>query len=375
MKKLWGSVKWYFRTTDKWLWLLWVSASLLSILFLAGIVNSGLSHIGKLWTQVAATGIGICLAVMLSLIDYKTMLKLWKLYVPLCVVLVALTFFIGSYRGNDQAWLIFSIAGKSVSIQPSEFLKISFITTFAMHISKVGEDLNKLGNIALLCLHGGAHILLIQRQDSGTALIFLCIFIIMFFCAGLKWRYILAAAAGTVAAAPLLWFKILTDDQKMRILIVLNPSLDADYAYQQINGLKALGVGGIRGTGIFSGSHIPVPEVYNDFIFSFIGEACGFIGAFGVILLLLVIAFKIFYNSRLAENTTGRMICTGVFAMFISQIFVNLGMCLSIMPVIGVTLPLLSSGGSSVLSLYAGLGLVLSIYSHVNTSIFSNKNK
>jgi len=373
MKRAWGAVRGYLNNTDKWLWLFWISASLLSLLFLAGIVYSELAYSSKFWTQAVAIGIGICLAVILSLVDYRNLLKLWKVYMPLCVILVALTFIVGTYRGGDQAWLVLSIGEKSFSMQPSELLKISFITTFAMHLNKVKDEMNKLGNLLLLCLHGGAHVLLIQQQDSGTALIFLCIFLVMIFCAGIRWRYILIAAAGVVAAAPIVWLKILTDDQKMRILTVQDLSLDADYAYQQLNGLKALGVGGLRGTGIFAGKHIPVPEIYNDFIFSFIGEACGFIGALGVILLLMVIAGKIFYNSRLALDTTGRMICIGVFAMIVSQTLVNLGMCLSLLPVIGVTLPLFSSGGSSVLSLYAGLGLVLSVYSNSTKALFYEK--
>lgn len=360
----------YMRTTDKWLLFFWLSASALSLLFLGGLYNSGLSYISKLISQLAAIGIGLVLAIAISLFDYNTLVKLWKIYMPACVLLVAATFVVGYARGGDQAWLLIPISGKTLSIQPSELLKISFITTLSLHISKVQEELNSLKNMLLLCLHGGAHILLIQMQDSGTALIYAFIFFIMLFCAGMSWKYIAAFAVATAAAVPVLWNFVMTEYQKMRVLIIFNPELDPDYLYQQLQSAIAIGSGGVQGTGIFTGRHTPVPEVYNDFIFSFIGESSGFMGSVGVIVLLTAIAMKILYNSSVAKDTLGRFICIGVFAMIISQTFTNIGMCLGLLPVIGVTLPLFSAGGTSVLSMYTGLGLVLSVYCHRSTALF-----
>jgi len=373
MKKVWSAINGYMHITDKWLMLFCLVASALSVLLLTGLYNSDLSNMTRIVTQTGAVLIGLAAAIVISCMDYNILLKLWKIYLPLCLILVAATFVVGKARGGDQAWLEFSLAGRSFSLQPSELLKISFITTMALHISKVEDELNRLPNVLLLCLHGGLHIVVINFQDSGTALIYAVIFLIMLFCAGIQWRYILVAAGVAAAMAPILWNYVLSEYHRMRILIIFNPELDPDYAYQQLRSAIALGTGGIEGTGLFAGKHVPVPEVYNDFIFSFIGESLGFMGCIGTILLLLAIALKVLYNSSIAKDTTGRFICIGVFAMISSQTIVNVGMCLGVMPVIGVTLPFLSCGGTAVLSMYIGLGLVLSVYSHSNTALFYEK--
>lgn len=374
MKKIGSAIAEYFRVTDRLLILLWPFASALSAVYLYGLYHAGLiSSNSQMKTQIVASCIGLLGAVIISLIDYHFLLKLWKLYMPLCVALVALAMFtsLGKVRGDNQAWLIIPI-GNGISLQASEFLKLSFITTMSIHIAKVREHINRLSTVALLLAHGMAHVLLIQwTGDSGTALVFVFIFVIMIFCAGIGWRYVIAALAAMAGIIPLLWFKIMSLDQKMRILVLLNPSLDKDYSLQQQRGLSALGYGGMEGTGIFNADrYIYVPEAYNDFIFTFIGGTTGFIGALGIIVLLLVISFKVFHGATHAVDDQGKFICIGVFAMIITQTIINLGMCLSVLPVIGVTLPLFSAGGSSVLSMYTALGLVLSVHRHSNSTLF-----
>lgn len=375
MKNFWysarGAVSGYLRTVDRWLLLFWISASAASIMFLLGIAEKWPEYSGQFKMQIIASALGLFTAVVISLFDYHTLLKLWKLYVPLAVALMVLTYFFGTAVGDaNQNWLYIPIGGgREVSVQPSEFLKISFITTFAMHLAKTREHLNDPRNVLLLLLHGDAHVAMLY-EDMGNALVFVGIFAVMLFCAGLNWRYVFAAIPVAAIGLVVLWQRILSEDQKIRILVAYNPSLSERYAFQQKYGLIAMAMGGVRGTGLFSDSHIRVPMLYNDMIFTFIGEAGGFIGCLGVLFLLMAISLKILYNSNHALDDTGRFICVGVFAMIISQTFINLGMCLRLMPVIGVTLPLLSSGGTSVLSLYLGLGLVLSVYCHSSTGLF-----
>ncbi|MDR2933628.1 MAG: FtsW/RodA/SpoVE family cell cycle protein [Oscillospiraceae bacterium] len=374
MKKIWAALTGYVRATDKWLIFLWVGASAASVLFLYGLYTSDLASKSTVLKQVAAIAMGFVAAVVISLFDYHTLLKLWKLYMPLALLLVGLTFFIGTGTRTDEAWINIPLGPFSFSLQPSEVLKISFITTIALHLSKVHENMNAPLNVLLLCVHGGVHVLLIQLQgDSGSALVFLVIFIVMLFFAGISWKYIAAAVVLLVPLVLVVWFFIMTPDQQMRFRIVQNPELDSAYAYQQMQGKLALGVGGVQGTGIFSGRHVRVPEIYNDFIFSFIGEATGFMGCLGVIMLLTAICFKILYNSSLAADNTGRFVCVGVFAMMLAQTIMNVGMCIGVLPVIGVTLPLFSAGGTSVISLYLALGLVLSVYRHSSTGLFYNE--
>ena len=160
--------------------------------------------------------LGLLAALILANIDYNTLLRLWKLYVPLCLLLVLLTFTsLGVEEGGNRAWLAIRLAGRTLSIQPSEFLKISFITTFALHLSKVAEHLNEPLHVLLLCLHGGIHVLLIQLQDSGTAVIFFIMFLAMIFCAGLAWKYIIAAAAAMMAGLPF-WYCLIPSWTRIR---------------------------------------------------------------------------------------------------------------------------------------------------------------
>lgn len=373
MKKITRAVRLYFNSIDKWLLFFWMSASLASIPFLWAIASFWPQYY-SVNMQLVAIPLGFFTAIFVSLFDYHILLKLWRLYVPMMAILMLATFFYGRGRGVANVnWIEIVIASRKISLQPSEFLKLVFIATFSMHLAKVKPEMNTIPNVLLLCLHGGAYIALMY-QDMGSMLIFISIFVAMIFCAGIRWRYIFAGIAAAAAAVPLAWTYLLADYQKIRFLVVKQPELDPEQAFQQLWGLVALSVGGQRGTGLFADKHIYVPEIYNDMIFAFIGETSGFIGCLGVIFLLSAISLKILYNSGRAKDDTGRFICVGVFAMIVSQTFINLGMCLRVLPVIGVTLPLFSSGGTSVIALYFGLGLVLSVYRHSSTGLFSEKS-
>lgn len=372
MKKVTAAIRSYLGSIDKWLLVLWLGASAVSLLFLYAIAKCWPEDY-SIKMQVAATAIGVMIAAFVSIFDYHLLLKLWRVYVPLIALLMVYTIFFGVGVGDaNRNWLEIPIGSNTFSFQPSEFLKIAFITTLSMHLSKTREHLSSLGNIALLVLHGGAYFA-IMYQDNGSLLIFVSIFVVMLFCSGIKWRYIFAAAAATVAAIPLIW-RLMSEDQRVRILVVQQPELDPGGAYQQLWGLFALATGGRQGVGLFADSHVYVPAIHTDFIFTFIGEATGFMGCLGVIALLTAISIKILYNSTRAKDDVGRDICIGVFAMIISQTFINLGMCLRVLPVIGVTLPLISTGGTSILSLYTGLGLVLNVYRHSSVGLFSERN-
>lgn len=360
----------YIKTLDKWILLLCLVLSGASIFYLYGLYYMGSMESGRIVTQTVAVIIGLVAALVMAGIDYKLLTKLWKVYLPLCVIGVILTFFVGSSRGDNQAWLIFNIMGRSFSLQPSEFLKISFITTFATHLEHVGRDINKIKNVILLCLHGGAHILLIVIQrDDGTAIVFFGIFAIMLFIAGLSYKYIIPGLAVVAAAIPVLWFKVMSGDQKMRFLVLKDPAISDRYAYQQQQGLKAMGLGGIGGTG-FLGPVVHVPENYNDFIFTFIGQTTGLIGCLAVIVVLVMLCYKLIFNANRSPDIKGRMICMGLMAMIVVQSVMNIGMCLNLMPVIGVPLPFLSAGGSSVVAIYLGVGFALSVHRHSKKDLF-----
>ena len=378
MKKLREMIKKYFTAVDKWLLFFCVSISVLGILCQYSLVNSNQAatlDIGDrvALVQVLASVLGISAAIILSNFDYHFMAKLWKLYMPLSVFLVILTFFIGMQVDesiDDKAWLRLPFG---LTFQPSELLKICFILSFAYHLSKVHGEINKPTNLILLCMHGAFPVILIHFQgDDGTALIFGFIFLTMLFAAGLSWKYIIAAIPVVAAAIPVVWQYFLTDDQRTRFLAVYFPEyadpLGADY--QQRLSRISIGLGQLQGEGLFKESYWYVPKMHNDFVFSFICQALGFVGALIVLSLLFGICFRAIYDAKIALDPLGAYICYGVFAMFFFQCIINIGMCISVLPVIGITLPLLSAGGTSIAITYLGIGLLLSVHVHRRRNLF-----
>lgn len=377
MKKALYAVGRYIRHTDIWLWLLCLAFSGFSVILLAGIIHigliAGLDDYRRVFVQAGAAGLGAVAAIIISKIDYHIYTKLWKLHAIAAYALVLLTFIIGTgtaERQNDKSW--FKLPG-GMTFQPTELLKISFILTLAYHIYMVRDHINTLSYLLGLCVHGAVPVLLIHFQgDDGSAIIFGCIFVAMLFAAGISWKYVFTALAAAVAAAPLLWFFVMNNYQRQRFLILYVPGLastQGDY-YQQYHGTLAMGSGQIWGKGIFTGDHTYVPELHTDFIFAFIGESLGFVGCLAVVTGLVFLCARILSDGHRSGDLQGRLICTGVFAMIAAQAIINIGMCVSLLPVIGVTLPFLSSGGSSVAITYLGIGLVLSVYMNTSKSIF-----
>ncbi|MBR3935402.1 MAG: FtsW/RodA/SpoVE family cell cycle protein [Oscillospiraceae bacterium] len=378
MNKVKEFIKKYFNAVDKWLLFFCLSISTIGILCQYSLVNSNVAATLKISERVAlvqiiASLLGLFAAFVLSNIDYHFMTKLWKLYMPIALFLVILTFFIGVQVDetiDDKAWLKLPFG---MTFQPSELLKICFIMSFAYHLSRVYGQLNKPTNVALLCLHGAVPLMLVVLQgDDGTALVFGFIFVTMLFAAGLSWKYIIAAIPVAAAAIPIAWQYILTDDQRRRFLSVYFTEyadpLGSDY--QQRLGRISIGLGQLQGEGLFKEDYWYVPEMQNDFVFSFICQALGFVGALIVVALLCGICFRCISDAKTALDPLGAYICYGVFAMFFFQCVINIGMCISVLPVIGITLPLLSAGGTSISITYLGIGLVLSVHVHKRRNLF-----
>ncbi len=380
MKKITEYIQKYFKATDKWLLFFCVAISLTGILCQYSLVNSAQARTLDIGTRVAlvqvlASCLGLFAAIVISNFDYHFMTRLWKLYVPVSLFFVILTFFIGmkvDENIDDRAWLRLPFG---LTFQPSELLKICFIMSFAYHLSKVYGELNRPENLALICAHGAVPILLVHFQgDDGTALIFGFIFLTMLFAAGLSWKYIIAALPVAAAAIPVAWQYLLTDDQRKRFLAVYF----TEYAdplgndYQQHLSRISIGLGQLQGEGLFQEDYWYVPKMHNDFVFSFICQALGFVGALVVVSFLCGICFRCIYGAKNALDPLGAYICYGVFAMFFFQCIINIGMCLSVLPVIGITLPLLSAGGTSISITYLGIGLVLSVHVHKKRNLFYN---
>ncbi len=370
MKSAFNELKNQHRHLDYGLLLAVIICSAVSSLLIYSIhANKVLESVGASYyrTQIISALMGLFAALVISLINYKKLARLWFLYVPVSVVLVLLTFTgLGYKRADDQAWLNLGF----IQIQPSEVLKLAFILSFAYHLSRVEENMNKPVHMALLCLHGLVPIALVGGQgDYGTAIVFGFIFAAMIISAKISWKYLAAAPVLLAAALVFLWNFVLKSDHKNRIEVLLHPGTDPEgLEYQQDLGLAALNKGGFLGIGLFGdkNEYISVPEIHNDFILSYAGMVFGFVGAVGLLAILAYICLKILADSRIAKDNLGKFICMGTFGLMLAHCIMNIGMVLKVMPVIGIPLPFLSAGGTAMVSMYVAIGLVLSAYTHSN---------
>lgn len=372
LKSMFKAIAQFIRKLDKQLFIAVCAVSAFSVLLLYSLVNNGLTskNTSMYKIQFICLCIGAFVALVISGLDYHKFTKLWFLYGTGALGLTLLTFTPLVYKPaenvDDAAWIDLGFT----TVQPSEFLKIAFIMTFALHLSKVGDRVNHIGHLALLCVHGAVPTLIVVAQgDDGTALIFFFMFLCMIFAAGLSWKYILPALLALPGAVWVLWNKILLPHQKKRFLVLFeedpmsNPDF-ADIAYQQYWGKLALGSGQIFGKGMKADEYVSVPYAWNDFIFTYVGQCFGFIGCVALVSVLAYICLKIVADSRIAKDDLGKLMCIGVFSMMFIHCVLNLGMVLGVMPVIGVPLPFVSQGGSSMVSMFVCIGLVMSTYSH-----------
>ncbi len=368
MRSIWNSVADYIRECDKLLLFLCLAAGGYGCIA----VWSATNYIGprQAIVQGGALLLGVVGLIIVSHFDYNIYKKLWPFMVIISLALVILTFFIGfAPEGtDDRAWL--KLPG-GMTFQPAEVLKIVFIVTFSIHLERVGERLNNLKYLIPLLLHGGLPIILVHFQgDDGTAMIFAIIMTLMLFAAGLKARYFVILIVGILIAAPLIYFLVMNPDQQARLQSIFNLEDDLKGSdWQQWRGRIALAYGGWFGKGLFNGPLTQtgeVPESYNDFIFVSIGEELGFFGCLLCLALLAAICIRILRIGSIAREKRGKLMCVGVFAMLFSQIVINLGMCLSITPVIGIPLPFFSAGGTSLLCLLGSVGVIMSVYMHRN---------
>ncbi len=338
---------------------------ILAALLLSGVglvaISSATSGERYVPLQLFGIAVGFILMLIIARIDYEVICDLYIPMIFICSALLLFTAFVADEIGGNRNWLNLGF----INIQTSEFTKMAFIVTTAAHINRLGDKLNKFSSLILL----GAHFLMyfvpiVLQQDIGSSLIYVFTFIVMVYIAGLKYRYFIFGMIAVFAAAPAIW-SVLRTDQKKRLIYGFQPELDPlGYGYQPIISKIALGSGQMHGLGYANGIQSQndlLPASHTDFIFSVIGEEFGFIGCIITLALILLVVFLILFNVRKVEALHGRLICVGVACIIMFQTIINLGMVLGLSPVIGVTLPFVSYGGSSVMSLFMALGLVLSV--------------
>lgn len=349
-------------------WVLFILAIFLSIFGIVMIYSATRtthSNVNVI-VQSFALIMGTAAMLFVCFFDYEQLKNLIKPVFLFAVAMLVLVLFFGvSGDWGAQSWIRFGPIG----IQPSEFAKVCFIITFSYHLSKVQDDINKPLVILGLLLHVGVMVALILMQpDMGSAFVFMFIFICLMFMAKLSYKYIIPAIVLGTASLPLVYRYVLSEYQQKRILVFFNPESDPFYrGYNVIQSKIAVGAGQLWGKGYLQGTQNQMgylPAKSTDFIFSIISEELGFVGAAILIGALFLLIYKCFKTARKADNSFGRYICAGVGAMMLFHVFENIGMCIGLMPVTGIPLPFISSGGSSLIVNMISIGLVLSVAYH-----------
>ena len=347
--------------------------SAISLITIFGAVdNFGRS---KLIMQSAMVVLGTVAIFFLANFDYRFFVDRFFVFMLLgSVLILAVTLLFGSTGESretaNRSWLNIPII--NIAIQPSEFVKLAFLCTFAKHLDKVKGRINRPKTLLFVLLHAGLIAgLILLSGDLGVCLVYFGIIAVMLYCAGLSGWYFVGVFALLAISFPFLW-DFLRTDQQNRIIFGFNPELDVEnVGMQALMSRDTIAAGGFFGQGLFGGSlYEDLPASHTDFIFSTICEKFGFVGGFVVVITLLVMAFRLIYISRHCRDGVGKLICGGIAAIIILQTAENLWMCVAAVPVIGITLPFVSYGGSSMLAMYLIMGLAHSVAAHEKKFFF-----
>ena len=314
------------------------------------------------WKQVVFVTVGLMLMWVISQLDYHSLVShVFPLYAAMVVLLLS-TMLVGSRVFGSTRWI--GIAG--FTLQVSEFAKIVIVLLVARYFSDlrlgqdvVWQDLAKIGGLVAVPM-----LLVMKQPDLGTSLTYLPILVSGVLMAGLRWKYLLIIAAVLLVSLPI-GYHFLKPYQKDRLASFVDPERDPKgTGFQVIQSRIAVGNGGMWGRGVTQGSQthlgfLPVP--HTDFIFSSFAEEHGFVGVVVALVLYFLLIMQIIQNAQTAGDREGVYICMGIGALMAFHVLVNVGMVVGRMPVTGIPLPFMSSGGSNVLSIFLMLGLVNSV--------------
>lgn len=294
-------------------------------------------------------------------ISYQKFIDISYALYAINIVLLILVLILGRERLGAQRW--FTIG--NFAFQPSEFIKINFILSLAnlLGSKKVELEDAKIFFIPLVLL-AIPFLLVLVQPDLGTALLLIPIFLAMAYVGGMRVKHLLMLVIIGISALPFLWH-FLKDYQKQRLLVFLNPNVDPLGAgYTIIQSKIAVGSGGLIGKGWLAGTQNQLnflPERHTDFIFSVIGEEWGLFGALILILLYFLITRRGFDIASSTNDIYGKLVAVGIVVLISLQVVINIAMTIGLMPVVGIPLPLVSYGGSSMLATFIAIGLLLNI--------------
>lgn len=318
---------------------------------------------GLLHRQLMRIGLALFLMVIVAQIPtrYYTLAVPWLYTIGILLLIAVLL--IGDTTNGAQSWLDIGI----IRFQPSEIMKLALPMLVAYYFSKMQIPCTFPQACIALVLIIIPCFLIAKQPDLGTTTMIAASGCFVLFLAGLRWRYIIGALVGIAALAPILW-NFMHDYQRGRVLSFINPESDPlGKGYQIIQSKIAIGSGGVFGKGWMNGtqSHLEfLPEAHTDFIFSVLGEEFGLVGALLMLFLYACIVMRGLYISMYAQDTFSRLLAGSLILTFCFYVFINIGMVIGLVPVVGVPLPLISYGGTSIVTLLAGFGILMSIHTH-----------
>lgn len=341
----------------------------------------------SLWIkQLMFLGVGIILAIIISFIDYKDFKTLGAVLYVVCIVLLVLVLVKGITVSGSKSWLKLPVIGR---FQPSEIAKIATLLAVSIFFERLKEGIDIRKNSIKLIIYMMLPLLLILMQkDTGTSMVFMFTYMVMLLIYGIKYKYFLIAGGSFIASAPLLWFFVLRAYQKDRIISFLFPGSDAQDKTLQVDRSKmTIGSGQLFGKGLYHGLQTQnssmgvdsqnymfktVPEKHTDFIFAVVGEELGFIGCMVVIALILFILFRCIHIAKNSRDQYGAFLVIGISAVFAFHFIENISMCIGVLPVTGIPLPFMSQGGTSLISNYISVGILLSVSMRRKRTIFNS---
>lgn len=369
LKKILPQLRDFVRRADMFLFTVSVICALYGIVVIASATKSYENGSAQfVIVQTLALVLGILLFIAMTVIDVDIFAQHWTwLYGLSALLLLSLIPFGAVSDTGNNGWLRFF----GIGIQPTEIVKLAFIIVLAKQLAylKDYKNLNSVTSVAQIVGHFILMfgLILVTAQDLGSALVYFFIFAVMLFVAGVKIYWFIMGAAAIACMVPIFWTYFLEDYQRNRILAPYDSSIDPDNTginWQQNQSKIALASGQLTGTGLGDGTQSQsnaIPGKHTDFIFAVIGEELGLIGACLVLLLLMIIVVRCIQVGLRSGSIMSMLVCFGVAATVVFQTFENVGMCIGIAPVVGITLPFFSYGGSSLFSMFAAMGLVSGI--------------
>ncbi len=330
---------------------------------LAVLYSAGGGDINLVWKQCVRLGIAFTALFILAQVPPRAFYRWSPIMYGAGIVLLVAVLILGDIGKGAQRWLDLGI----VRFQPSEFVKIFTPLMVARFLAErpLPPQAKEIALAGLLILVPA--LLIAKQPDLGTALLVASAGFAVLFLAGLSWRLLLALTAGGVALLPVVWH-FMHDYQRDRVLMFLNPEKDPlGRGYHTIQAKIAIGSGGISGKGWLAGtqSHLEfLPEPSTDFIFAVLAEEFGLMGCLGLLILYLAVIARGFMMALQAQDTFSRLLGGSLAFTFFVYVFVNVGMVAGILPVVGVPLPLISYGGTSMVTLLAGFGIMMSLHTH-----------